>query len=95
MTSFEDPNEDSDETNQDPEDTEGPDSGSEESTEDSGGSTKGKPPRARTAKEIEELQRNPSAGALRARDGMSVKHDDLLDLAIRGGREKSSSSDED
>lgn len=84
MISSEDPNTDS----------EGPGDEPEESTEDSSDSTNGTPPRARTPKEIEELQRNPSAGALRARDGESVEDDDLLDLAIHGARERSSSSDE-
>ncbi|TIV47658.1 MAG: hypothetical protein E5V96_02345 [Mesorhizobium sp.] len=92
VTSFEDPNEDSEDLN---EDTEGPGDEPKESTEDSGDSTKGPPPRARTPEEIEELQRNPSAGALRFRDGESMEDEDLLDWAIRGSRERSSSSDED
>ena len=91
MTSFEDSNEDSEDPN---EDAEGTDGGSEESTEDSGDPTKQMPPGARTPEEIKELQRNPSAGALRFRDGESMEDEDLLDWAIRGSRERSSSSDE-
>ena len=92
MTSSEDPNDESEDPSKESED---PDGESEETNQDSSDSADERPPRARTPEEIEELQRNASAGAVRFRNGESVEDEDIIEGAIRGSRERSSSSDED
>lgn len=89
MTSSKDPTGDSETSTKDPSDA------SVTSTKDSTDPTEEAPPRALTSSEIEELQRNPGAGALRVGDGLSVEHNDLIARAAYASREKSSSSDSD
>jgi hypothetical protein len=52
-------------------------------------------PQKDKAKTGSELDRVPSAGAIRVRNGLSVSEKDIVEAAKYGGRERESSSDSD